>query len=93
MDFEWDSRKAAANLRKHGVPFRFATRVFLDVNRLERPDTDGEYGEDRWITVGLAGEFELTVVYTVRGEQIRIISARKAERHEREAYWNREISS
>lgn len=93
MDFEWDSRKAAANLRKHGVPFRFATLVFLDENRLERLDTGEGYGEERWITVGLAGEFELTVVYTMRGEHIRIISARKADRYEREAYWNREISS
>lgn len=93
MEFEWDSRKAETNLRKHGVPFRFATAVFLDENRLERLDASAGYGEDRWITVGLAGEFELTVVYTVRGERIRLISARKADRYEREAYWDREISS
>jgi hypothetical protein len=91
VEFEWDSRKAQANLRKHGVPFRFASAVFLDKRRLERVDTSEEYGEDRWITVGLAGDIELTVVYTTRGERIRIISARKADRYEREAYWNREI--
>lgn len=91
MEFEWDPRKAEANLRKHGVPFRFAVGVFLDENRLERLDTSEDYGEDRWITVGLAGEFELTVAYTLRDERVRIISARKADRYEREAYWNREI--
>lgn len=93
MEFEWDPRKAESNLRKHGVPFHFATAVFLDENRLERLEANGNYEEDRWITVGLAGEFELTVVYTMRGERIRLISARKADRYEREAYWNREISS
>lgn len=91
MEFEWDSRKAQTNLRKHGVPFRFASAVFLDKRRLERVDTSEEYGEDRWITVGLAGDIELTVVYTMRSERIRIISARKADRYEREAYWNCEI--
>lgn len=91
MEFEWDSRKAQANLRKHGVPFRFASAVFLDSRRLERVDTGEDYGEDRWLTVGLAGDIELTVVYTLRGERIRIISARKADRYEREAYWNRKI--
>jgi uncharacterized DUF497 family protein len=78
VEFDWDFRKSKANLRKHGVPFRFATAIFLDENRLERLDTSEDYGEDRWITVGLVEEFELTVVYTVRGERIRIISARKA---------------
>ncbi len=47
------------------------------------------YTEDRWITIGRVDEFEIVVVYTLRMEAIRIISARKADRHEREAYWNR----
>jgi uncharacterized protein len=91
VEFEWDPSKARINLRKHGVPFRFATAVFLDENRLERLDSSEDYAEDHWITVGLAGGFELTVVYTMRGERIRIISARKADQYEREAYWNREV--
>jgi uncharacterized DUF497 family protein len=89
MDFEWDEKKAALNERKHGVPFLFATRVFLDQNRLEWADTRGPYGESRWITIGLVEGFEIAVAYALHGDTIRLISARKAERHERENYWNR----
>ncbi|HEY4047377.1 MAG TPA: BrnT family toxin [Acidobacteriaceae bacterium] len=88
MEFEWDSRKASANLRKHGISFPFATLVFLDENRIEREDDREGYGEERWITVGLAGAFEVTVLYTARENRIRIISARKADSDERQAYWN-----
>ncbi len=90
MDFEWEPAKAKANLRKHGVSFPFATRVFLDEHRLERHDTR-DYGEDRWITIGVVDEFEFTVTYTTRDERIRIISARKADSHERESYWHGQI--
>jgi uncharacterized protein len=89
VEFEWDSGKAAGNQRKHGVPFAYAARVFLDENRLERADLSEDYGEPRWITIGLVDEFEIVVAYTVRQERIRIISARKADGFEREAYWNR----
>jgi uncharacterized DUF497 family protein len=89
MEFEWDEEKATLNERKHGVPFPFATRVFLDENRLEWIDTRRHYGEPRWITIGLIESVEIAVAYTVRGETIRLISARKAERHEREDYWKR----
>jgi len=89
MEFEWDEEKATLNERKHGVPFPFATRIFLDENRLEWIDTRRQYGEPRWITVGLIEGIEITVAYTLRGETIRLISARKAERHEREDYWKR----
>jgi uncharacterized DUF497 family protein len=47
------------------------------------------YAEQRWITIGLVDGVEIAVAYTVRGEAIRLISARKAERHEREDYWKR----
>ncbi len=89
MQFEWDEEKAALNEKKHGVPFPFATRVFLDENRLEWADTRQPYGEPRWITVGLIEGFEITVAFALRGDAIRLISARKATRHEREDYWNR----
>jgi uncharacterized protein len=88
VEFEWDAKKAAANLRKHGVTFPFATRVFLDENRVERLDDGGNGDEDRWITIGLVEELELVVVYTLRIESIRLISARKADKHERKAYWD-----
>jgi len=89
MELEWDEEKAARNEQKHGVPFPFAARVFLDENRLEWADTRRHYGEPRWITIGLIEGFEIAVAYTLRGRVVRLISARKAERHEREDYWNR----
>ena len=89
MDFEWDASKAAVNLRKHGVSFEDAARVFLDPNRIETYDGRGAYGEDRWKTVGMVEPALLAVVYTVRGKEgdiIRLISARKADAHERTQY-------
>ena len=77
MEFEWDGEKAARNEQKHGVPFAFAARVFLDENRLEWADTRGHYGEPRWITIGLIEGFEIAVAYTLRGGVIRLISASK----------------
>ncbi|MGC2161024.1 MAG: BrnT family toxin [Silvibacterium sp.] len=89
MEFEWDAGKAASNLRKHRISFPFAAEIFLDKNRTERQDKNDDYDEDRWITIGLVDEIEIVVVYTIRNENIRIISARKANSHERQAYWNR----
>jgi uncharacterized DUF497 family protein len=89
MEFEWDSSKAKANLRKHRVSFEDAARVFLDPQRIETVDDRENYGEDRWKTVGLVEPALLAVVYTVRGKDgnlIRLISARKADAHEREQY-------
>lgn len=89
MTFEWDEVKAQKNLEKHGVEFPIAMRAFLDVNRLEY-ESDGEYDERRWIVIGLVSDQLLVVVYTMRGEVYRLISARRAERNERQRYWNRE---
>lgn len=85
--FEWSAEKASSNLAKHGVDFEDAVYVFKDHLRLERIDGRDDYGEDRYITLGLVYGVELLVVYTVRDEVIRIISARKADHHERNAYW------
>ena len=87
MRFDWDDAKAASNLRKHGVAFEDAARVFLDDARIEGYDGREDYGEDRWISIGQVAGMLLCVVYTVRlGEIIRIISARKATPHERRQY-------
>ena len=89
MEFDWDSDKAAVNLRKHSVSFEEAVRVFSDPNRTETHDGREAYGEDRWKTVGQVAPALLAVVYTVRGaddERIRLISARKADAHERKHY-------
>ncbi len=53
MNFEWDPQKASSNLDKHEVGFDEASRVFLDLNRIETFDGRNDYGEDRWKTVGL----------------------------------------
>ncbi|HUY81399.1 MAG TPA: BrnT family toxin [Acidobacteriaceae bacterium] len=87
-EFEWDAKKAASNLRKHGVSFPFASRALLDEHRIEQLDDRENYGETRFITIGLVADFEIVVIYTLREENIRIISARKADLHEIEAYWN-----
>lgn len=66
-----------------------AARVFLDPGRIERYDDRTLLREDRWITIGMAGPAVIVVAYTVReedGEVIRLISARKANAQEREAY-------
>ena len=94
MEFEWHADKASSNLRKHGVSFEDAARVFLDPDRIETFDGRDAHGEDRWKTVGLVEPALLAVVYTVRGkggEVIRIISARKADANERSQY--REIQA
>lgn len=87
LSFEWDDEKAAANLIKHRVAFEDAVLAFYDLHRLDRYDGREDYGEDRFLTIGLADDFELTVTYTLRGDTIRIISARKATRYEQRDYW------
>lgn len=85
--FEWDPGKARANLRKHGVSFEEAATVFGDPLSLTIPDPVQATDEERFIIVGRSFRGRtLVVVHTERGDQIRIISARRATRHEREQY-------
>lgn len=86
LEFEWDDEKARRNREKHGVSFDEARRVFEDMDRLEAIDDRMDYGEDRIIAIGSDGASVLTVVYVLRAERIRIISARKASREERDEY-------
>jgi len=85
VDFEWDEDKAATNLQKHGVDFADAVGVFDDPLAFSMPDDDP--GEDRFIGLGTdtLGRL-LVVIYTFRGEKIRIISARRATPSERRTY-------
>ena len=92
--FEWDPRKAAANLRKHGVPFEEARTVFLDENALLRPDEDHSDDEDRFLLLGLSGRLRTVVVchcYRQEEDVIRLISARKANADERRQYDDRRM--
>ena len=68
LRFSWDEHKNLTNQRKHRVSFEVAARVFVDANRIERHGDQEDYGEDRWITIGIAGLALLAVVYTVRDE-------------------------
>jgi len=86
-DFEWDEAKAAENYAKHGVSFEMATLVFKDPFAIERLDDREDYGEDRFILIGMAEGAVLTVVHTERNGRIRIISARQATRHEQDDYF------
>jgi len=87
--FEWDDRKAANNLQKHGVSFDEAVSVFGDTLALTFSDIDHAEVEERSRTYGLSNkERLLVVVHTERRNSIRIISARKATRYEKGIYEN-----
>jgi uncharacterized protein len=88
VQYEWDNGKAAENLRKHGVDFADAIAALEDANRLEEIDTRFTYGEERIQVIGSARDGVLFVVVTPRGEDsCRIISARRATRHEQDRYY------
>lgn len=82
--FEWDDRKAASNLRKHGVSFEDARLAFDDAAGFDEDDADPD--EERWKRYGSTPTGILVVIYTERGNRIRIISARTATRHEQDLY-------
>jgi uncharacterized DUF497 family protein len=86
-EFEWDDDKAAGNLRDHGLAFHEAIKAFSDLFAVEWIDTREDYGEERIKLVGLCNGTLVHVTYTERGERIRIISARRAERHEQDDYY------
>lgn len=85
MDIEWDGAKELANRKKHGLGFRTAAKVFLDPYLIEFGDLDAT-GELRFNAIGLVDGRMLFVTYTIRGDAIRIISARGAEPHEKRKY-------
>lgn len=87
MEFEWDETKAEINERKHGVSFQEAQTVFGDSLSLTGYDPDHSDEEDRYISMGTSIEGRLLIVsHTDRGDMVRIISARLADRSERKDY-------
>jgi len=85
MKFEWDEKKNKDNIKKHGIDFADVPAMF-DQPMFVNMDA-GDYGEDRWIGVGMLKNIVVVVVFTEREEEsIRIISARKATKYERENY-------
>jgi len=89
LRIEWDPRKAALNLQKHGVSFEDAQTVFSDERARLIDDPDHSEAEERFLLLGLSSSLRLLVVahcYRVQGNVIRIISARKATREEQRFY-------
>ena len=88
VSFEWNPDKADENLRKHGVQFSTeAEGVFGDDFAITITDDESDPAEQRFIAIGMGAKARLlVVVYTYRGGNVRIISARTAQRHEREEY-------
>ena len=85
LKFEWNARKASANLKRHGVSFEEARTVFLDEYAKLIDDPDHSEVEDRFVLLGLSSTLKVILVchcYREQGNVIRIISARKASRHE-----------
>jgi len=85
LEFEWDTEKERENIRDHGVNFTDALEAFRDYFRVERHDDDSSHYEERYQTMGYYQGI-LFVVYTERGNVVRIISARVAEPFERRIY-------
>lgn len=92
VEFEWDKEKAGANLRTHGLAFHEAVAAFRDPFAVEHIDDREDCEEERINLVGMCAGVLVHVTYTERADRIRIISARRAERHEQDDYY-RENSS
>ena len=87
MGFEWDVSKAETNFEKHGVRFSESLPVFEDDYAITITDDESDPNEQRFVSMGMGvKERVLVVVYSYRGENIRIISARLAAAHERSQY-------
>ena len=88
MNYIWDTKKNRRNVALHGIAFEDAIRVFQGPT-LERVDDRFDYGEVRIYAIGIVNGLEVTVIYTDQSEnERRIISAWRAEHHERTAYWH-----
>ncbi len=86
MEFEWDENKRQINIEKHGIDFVDALRIF-DYDTVILEDNRFNYGEQRWIALGLLNGRIIVVVYTEINEIIRIISARKGTKNEQKIYF------
>jgi uncharacterized protein len=92
FEFEWDGAKALANEQTHGVTFVQATQAFRDPMAIEHVDDRRDYGEERINLIGSAGGVLLHVTYAERESRIRIISARRALKHEQDEYYRENAS-
>ena len=90
--YDWDKAKADLNVRKHGISFVEASLAMDDPRMVDEFDDRENYGEDRFIAYAMSEQSMLTIVYTQRGDTIRIISARRATRHEQFHYYHQNAS-
>lgn len=90
ITFEWDDNKEQINRQKHKISFTAALKVFKDENRVEIFDSKHSADEDRYLTIGIVDGklMMITVIYTERKNNVRLISARKATKEEREFYYD-----
>lgn len=92
LNFEWDDEKYRINIKKHGIRFETAARVFLDENLIDDCDLEHSDDEDRIKIIGMVEKI-LVVIYTERDEKLRIISDRLANKKERNDYYGQFISN
>jgi uncharacterized DUF497 family protein len=85
--FEWDQTKARSNYKRHGVTFETARKAFADPYMVEGLDQREDYGEDRLLLTGMVEDELLSVIYTEREGRFRLISARRATKHEQDHYF------
>jgi uncharacterized DUF497 family protein len=89
VQYEWDAAKAARNRLRHGIDFVDSIPAIEDPNRIEETDARFEYDEERTQIIGMAAGAVLFVIMTDRGEdRCRIVSARRATRHEQDRYYS-----
>jgi uncharacterized DUF497 family protein len=85
--FVWDEAKRRLNLRKHGIDFADAEKIFRGVT-FTAEDMREDYGEQRFLTLGLLEDQVVSIAHTEQSEEIRIISIRKATKHEARFYFS-----
>jgi hypothetical protein len=85
MNYEWDENKRVANIAKHGVDFTDA-ELFDWASAVESQDDRAQYGEERFVAIGIIGKRLHILIYTKRGQAIRLISLRRANKREKEFY-------
>jgi uncharacterized DUF497 family protein len=90
MKFQWDDRKSQSNLEKHGIDFEAASELWSDPNRVE---IQAPFPlENRDIMIGKIGKKVWTAIFTLRGDEVRIISVRRARKKETRLYEGKELS-
>jgi uncharacterized protein len=89
--FAWDETKRRANLKKHSIDFVDAEKIFRGAT-FTAEDTREDYGEQRFLTLGLLDDQVVSVTHTERGNDIRIISIRKATKHEARYYFSQIVN-